>query len=167
MLRERMHFDADPATVYAMLTDRGFLEEAVAATGATDHEIEVVDLDSGGEQGARRVTTRRALPTGEAPEIVRRVVGPSVVVTQSTTWGAAAPDGSRQGTTVADIAGVPARASGTMRLEPVANGTDHVVEVTLASNVPLLGGRIVAAAEPLVGDAIAAEYRAGLRHLAD
>lgn len=166
MLRERMHYDADPATVYAMLTDRGFQDEAMAATHAVDHEVEIVDLGSGGAEAARRVTTRRSLPTAGAPDAVRRFVGETVVVTQTTTWGEATPDGSRAATTSADIAGVPAQATGTMRLEPAGGGTDHVVEVTLTSKVPLVGGKIVAAAEPFVADALAAEHRAGVRHLA-
>ena len=161
MLRERMHYDADPATVYAMLTDRAFQEEAMAATGSQQGEVSIEE----GEGAARRVTTRRALPTADAPDVVRRFVGDRVVVTQVTTWGPAAPDGTRTATTEADIEGVPASAAGTMRLEPAGGGTDHVVEVALTSKVPLVGGRIVAAAEPLVGRAIAAEHRAGVRHL--
>ncbi|GAB48482.1 DUF2505 domain-containing protein [Mobilicoccus pelagius] len=168
MLRKTMHYDADPATVYAMLTDQAFQEKAMAATHAFDHEVEIVDLDTSGAPGAsRRVTTRRSLPTTSAPDAVRRFVGGSVVVAQVVEWGAAGADGSREGRTHADIEGVPAEASGTMHLRPADGGTDHVVDLTLTSRVPLVGGRIVAAAEPLVGEALEAEHRVGARHLAE
>ncbi|WP_313022591.1 DUF2505 domain-containing protein [Mobilicoccus sp.] len=177
MLRERMHYDADPATVYAMLTDRDFQGEAMAATHARDHAVEVEDLSEagagsgtgGGEADvapARRVTTRRTLPTTDAPDVVRRFVGDGVTVTQITTWGHAGPDGSREATSTAEIGGVPVEAAGTMRLEPAGGGTDHVVEVFLTSRVPLIGGRIVSSAEPFVAHALDAEHRAGMRHLA-
>ena len=164
MVHERTHFDADPATCYAMLTDPSFHRGAMEATGALEHDVEVTAGDEPGD--ARTVTTRRTLPTDGVPANLRRFVPSTLLLRQRTTWSQAGPDGTRTARTRADIEAGSTAAEGTMALLPANGGTDLVVDLDITCRIPLMGGRVVSAAEPLVVDGLRAEHEAGRRWLA-
>jgi hypothetical protein len=167
--------DADPATVFTMLTDPAFLARTCEATGALSHEVHV----SRAPGGATVLTTVRVLPTDRVPDLVRSLVGQQLTVRRVDTWQVAAADGSRRGRIDVAIVGTPVSMTGTLALAAGGPGGSGVggsgthgsgsggagtvesVDGELAASVPLLGGRIAKAAEPAVRAAIEVEQRIG------
>ena len=107
-LSAEIRYDADPAAVFAMLTEAEFQERKCAATGALDHEVEIEEYDD----GSAVIRTRRTMPTDQVPDFVRTFVGQTLEVVQVDDWGPPAADGAREGTAVVEIKGAPVRLAG-------------------------------------------------------
>ena len=160
-LSAQIDYPASPDAVYAMLTDRVFLEQVCAATGALSSTVEVVEAG-----GGATVTTRRELPTDEVPDFVKRFVGATLSVLRVDRWDAAAPDGARTGTITVEIAGAPVRLTGTLSMRGSAGRTTQDVVADLKASVPLVGGKIEKAAEPAIRSGLSVEERLGKEWLA-
>jgi uncharacterized protein YndB with AHSA1/START domain len=156
-LTAELRYDADPAAVFAMLTDPAFQERKLAATGALEHDVTIEARADGGAV----VRSRRTMPTDEVPDLVRNLVGQTLTVVQVEDWGPPAADGGRAGTVTVDVSGAPVRLTGTLRLAPAAAGTVESIAGDLKARVPLVGGRIEKAAEPAIRLAIEVEEREG------
>ncbi len=117
-LTAEISYAADPAAVFAMLTQVEFQERKCAATGALSHEVEVEDYDD----GSAVIRTRRTMPTDQVPDFVRTFVGNTLEVVQVDDWGPAGPDGARDGTAVVEIQGAPVRFAGSLTLRPAGGG---------------------------------------------
>lgn len=156
-----IHYAASPADVFAMLTDSAFQERKLQRTGALTWTVDVRP-----QAGGAVVASERALPTDQVPEAFRSFVGQQITVTQTETWGAAGPDGSRTGTLVVEIGGAPVRMDAELALKPSAGGSVQTVDGDLKARVPLFGGKIERGAEPAVRAAIDAEQRIGTEWLA-
>lgn len=150
-----IHYDADPGTVFRMICDVAFQERKCVANGAIAHEVEVEEYEDGGAV----VTTHRTLPADGVPEFVRSFVGDTLRVTQTDDWAGPGDDGSRDGTTLVEIAGAPVRFTAALRLEPSGTGARQSVAGDLKASVPLVGGKIERAAEPAIRAAVRAEQR--------
>ena len=87
-LSAEIRYDADPATVFGMLTDADFQERKCAATGALDHEVEIEEYDD----GSAAIRTSRTMPTDQVPDFVRTFVGQTLTVVQVDDWQPAAAD---------------------------------------------------------------------------
>lgn len=148
-------YDADPATVFAMICDVAFQERKCIANGALEHRVEIEEYEDGGAV----VTTHRTLPADGIPDFVKSFVGPTLVITQTDDWAGPGADGVRTGTTVAEIAGAPVRFTAALRLESTTTGARQAVAGELKATVPLIGGKIEKAAEPAIRAAIRAEQR--------
>lgn len=162
------HYAAGLDRVVAMLADEAFVAAKVRACGAVSQQVDVVRLDS----GAFTVTTRRHMPTTEIPAQFRSIVGASLEVRQVEAWEAPGDDASatpgRTGTVVVEITGAPVRMTGTLRLEPGADGvgTTQVFEGELKASVPLFAAAVEEATAGAVRAAIAAEERTAQAWLA-
>ena len=161
-LSAEIRYDADPATVFGMLTDADFQERKCAATGALDHEVEIDEYDD----GSAAIRTSRTMPTDQVPDFVRTFVGQTLRVVQVDDWQPAAPDGSRDGTAVVEIKGAPVRLAAAMTLQADGAGTRQTIDGDLKASVPLIGGRIEKAIEPALQAAIRVEQREGRGWLA-
>ena len=161
-LSAEIRYDADPATVFAMLLDPDFQERKCAATGAIDHEVEIEEYDDGGAA----IRTSRTMPTDNVPDFVRTFVGQTLIVVQVDDWQAAGPDGSREGTTVVEIKGAPVRLAAALTLHPDGGGSREGIDGDLKAGVPIVGGRIEKAVEPALQAAIRVEQREGRAWLA-
>lgn len=150
-----LSYDAEPATVFAMICDTAFQERKCRESGAVEHEVQVASLGD----GRVRITTHRTLPADGVPNAVRSFVGATLRVTQTDEWSGPQADGSRTGTTVAEIAGAPIRFTAALRLEAGGPGARQAMAGDLKAAVPLLGGRIEKAAEPAIMAAVRAEQR--------
>ena len=82
-LRAEIRYDADPAAVFAMLTDAAFQERKCAATGALESEVEIERFADGGAT----IRTRRTMPTDQIPDFARGFVGRTVDVVQVDDFG--------------------------------------------------------------------------------
>ena len=73
--------DTDVESVYALITDPAFREEAVAAVGGTDIEVTVEPTGDG-----HTVTVIQTQPAN-VPDFIKKFIGDSVKVKQTETWG--------------------------------------------------------------------------------
>ena len=161
-LTAELRYAADPATVFAMLSDPAFQERKLSATGALEHEVTVEARPGGGAE----IRSRRTMPTDQVPDLVRNLVGATLTVVQVESWGPAGADGGRDGTVSVEISGAPVRVTGSLRLRPDGGGTLESVDGDLKAKVPIIGGRIERAAEPAITAAIEVEEREGRAWLA-
>jgi uncharacterized protein YndB with AHSA1/START domain len=160
-LRAEIRYDADPESVFGMLTDAAFQEHKCAATGAVESEVEIECFADGGAT----IRTTRTMPTDQVPDFVRTFVGSRLVVVQVDDWAAPEPDGGRDGSAVVEIKGSPVRFAGSLTLR-AGGGTVETIDGDVKAGVPLIGGRIEKAVEPALQAAIRVEQREGTAWLA-
>jgi hypothetical protein len=161
-LRAEIRYDADPATVFDMLTDAAFQERKCAATGALESEVEIERFPDGGAT----IRTRRTMPTDQIPDFARTFVGRTLDVVQVDDFGAPDVDGRREGNVIVEIKGAPVRFAGSLALGPSPAGTLETVDGDVKASVPLVGGRLERALEPALQAAIRVEQREGIAWLA-
>ena len=113
-LRAEIRYDADPAAVFAMLTDAAFQERKCAATGALESEVEIERFPDGGAT----IRTRRTMPTDQIPDFARTFAGRTLDVVQVDDLGAPEVDGRRDGNVIVEIKGAPVRFAGSLALDP-------------------------------------------------
>ncbi|WP_051426122.1 DUF2505 domain-containing protein [Jiangella gansuensis] len=159
-LYSELRFDADPVTVFAMLTDEAYIARKTTAAKALRHEVNV-------SRDGDRVTIdlKRIMPP-DVPDFVRRFVGDTIDIKQRDIWEAAAADGSRNGSIDLDMLGAPVTCTGTMRL--AANGIATVVTIkaTVKASLPLVGGKIEQAVHQGLTEAAKIEEQVGRDWLA-
>lgn len=161
-ITETLNYAADPATVFAMLTDEAFQERKCIEAGALRHESAV---SRNGDSA--RIVTQRDLPTDRLPDFAKSLVGTRLAVTETYDWGGAGADGGRTGRLVVEVAGAPVALRASVALTPVGSGTTMTVEGDLKASIPLLGSKVERAAAPAVIDAIRGEGRSGVRWLTE
>ena len=131
-LQAEYEFDADPDTVYAMLTDPEFLRQKFEDAGHSDISVEV---DGG------RIVCRRNVAV-DVPGALKKILSPTNTVTQTDVWEKPV-DGVRQGTWKVDIKGVPISLSGAMELTATdAGGSVEFITGRIKASVPLVGGKL-------------------------
>jgi uncharacterized protein YndB with AHSA1/START domain len=161
-LSAEIRYDADPEQVFAMLIDPEFQEAKCVATGSLEHEVDV----SPDDDGSFVVISRRSMRTDLLPEFARAFVGSTVRLRETQRWQPAGVDGTRAGSVLVEIEGLPVRFTGSMALTPENGGCHQPIEGDIKASIPLLGGRIEKAAEPAVLAAIRVEQRTGTEWLA-
>lgn len=160
-LHRETEYDADPAAVYAMLTDEVFLTRWVSTGAALSYSVTVTPTGNGGAN----TRTQQSLPA-RVPDFMKKLVGESIDLDQSIDWGPAASDGSRTGQVAIDVAKAPVAMRGTMTLVPHGSGTRQVVDVVIKASVPIIGKKIEEAAAPAVRNALELQERLGREWLA-
>ncbi|MEO5981231.1 MAG: DUF2505 domain-containing protein [Pedococcus sp.] len=140
-----MEYAATPQEVFAVLTDQAFQEAKCAATAAIKYSASITR--SG---GGATIRTERILPSEGLPDFAKNMVGETLKVVETQTWGAASADGSRTGTLEMAVAGVPVALGGTLALAPGGPGSIEHLDADLKAKIPLIGGKIEkAAAKPI------------------
>jgi len=137
-ITSRVEFAAGVEEVFAMMTDRAYLEEVCKATHARSFEAEVTGTTT---------RTSRKLP---APDVAARFTGPEITVLDETAWGPADASGSRTGRVTMSIPGQPVTMKGAIEL--AAGGAGTVAELTGALKVaiPILGKKMEQSAAPAI-----------------
>ena len=151
-VHEETQYTATPQELFAVLSDPQFAQARASESGALEHTADVEEVD-----GTTRIVSSRTISTGSMPETARRFVGSTVVVEQVEQWAAPAADGSRDGTAVLTVRGVPVSFDGTMTLRPSAGGCTHVLDGQLRAKVPLVGASIEKALGPIVSSMVRSE----------
>jgi Protein of unknown function (DUF2505) len=154
-LRTEQRYDADPSTVFAMLTDEAFLALKAQATGALRHEGSV-------DRDGDRVTVRllRVMPP-DVPDLVRRFVGDTINLDQTDIWEPAATDGSRTGSIRITMGGAPVQLTGGMRLTRTEMGSQTSIDAEIKAAIPLFGGKIEKAVHDALVQAVRIEENVG------
>ena len=134
----RLDFAADPAAVFAMMTDRKYQEEVCVASESISYDV-TISGDS--------TSTSRTLPS---PESAARFTGPQLTIKEDTAWGGAGVDGSRTADLTMTVLGQPVTLKGTLRLAPGGRGTTIDLDGELKVAIPLLGKKLEQASAPAV-----------------
>lgn len=129
-------YDADPATVMAMLRDPQFVELKCARTGSLETTASATD----GADGGVTLVNTRLLPA-DVPGPAKKFVGDTLNVTETQEWSAAAGDGSRRAQATVDF-GAPLVFTATMTLAPSGGGTEVTVDGSFKASVPFVGGTV-------------------------
>jgi uncharacterized protein YndB with AHSA1/START domain len=130
------HYDADVETVFALITDPGFVERKYVAIGGKDVAVDRADGDGGGCE----VVTKRTV-TVDLPGFAKRVMKPSNTAIQTETWDA--PDAGRRVCHYqVDVQGMPSSVTGTVTLRADGDGTRQAIEADVKVSIPLLGGKL-------------------------
>jgi len=158
-LTTRHSYDATPAAVWAMFIDPAFRDDVCQATGATTWTVDIAADDGGGT-----VTVTRTMTTAGSPA-VRKVVGDTVTVVQTETWGAPNGSGVRRAEVLLDVVGKPAAMRATSELSAAGTGAVMAVEGALEVRVPLFGGRLEQELAKAVRAGLATEHEVGRRYL--
>ena len=160
-LHARHDYEADPAEVFAMLTDEAFLRAKLEARGDTDVRV----LECGPGPDGFRIVTRRMVAL-EVPGFARRFLRPANAVTQTDVWSDPDADGSRTGTWKVDASGVPVAMTGTMTLTGTSRHSVEDIDGEVSCSVPVLGGRLAAFVGRTAADNLVAEHGFAQRWLA-
>jgi hypothetical protein len=161
----KFHFEqaygADPATVWAMLSDPAFITSKCERTGSRETTVDVTSADDGGAT----LTSKRVLPAN-LPSVAKPFVGDTLTVTEVQAWGPAASDGSRSGTTTVDF-GAPMAFSATLTLVATADGSTMTTHGEFKASVPFVGGKIEKVAADETTRYLEKEQQVGQEWLSD
>jgi uncharacterized protein YndB with AHSA1/START domain len=156
-LRAELRYAADPDAVFAMVTDEEFVSKKLIATGALSHDVTVAARPDGGVS----IHIEQVLPA-QVPNLARRFVGETVRLRQTDDWEPQGADGSRTGSFLVEIPGLPGKMAGTLRLKPGDDGgTVEAFAGTIDVSIPFVGGKLAAMAADAVRAAIETEGRVG------
>jgi hypothetical protein len=159
-----IHYEATyPASaerIIGVLTDEAFLVAYAHEVGALAHRVDV-ERAAAKRANEFEVRTRVAMTvaTTGVPAALKRLVTPTVDITEVRTWVAPA-DGRWQGRLAVDASarGRAARVRGTLLLEPGTNGSSAAsrfgVDGKVSVGVPLLGDLAAGLVRDLVGSVI-------------
>ena len=142
--------------VVRTFVDEAFVRHVTERTGAQFESFEV----SGDTSTAFTATTVRSMGADKLPDAVKKFVKNGVRLTQVDTYDAPASDGSRTVRTEIKAAGVPVGATATQAVKPMGE-QETAVDVTgeVQANIPLVGKKIAATAEPYIGKALTLQAR--------
>ena len=140
--------DTDVESVYALVSDPAFREEAVAAVGGQDIEVTIEPSGDG-----HTVTVIQTQPA-KVPDFIKKFVGDSVKVKQTERWGGPDSNGDRSAEVKFTVIGQPADMLAQVDLSGEGD-VSFVVDGDLKVNVPFLGKKI----EPEIAKIIAASLR--------
>lgn len=155
-------YPAPVADVYAMVTDEAYQRRKSEATSTDGGTVELAQTADGGHL----ITVARVLPTDAFPENIRAMVGNTITVIETQTWGLAGDDGSRVADLGVDVKGTPASMKGTVTLTPVSDTETRLdVDGDLKGGIPIIGGKIEKAAAPSFIHALEQEERIGNEYL--
>lgn len=123
--------------VFAAMIDRQILADRLAVMGGPGAGI--LEYSSDGNGAKYRV--KHGIDARHLPGVVKTVVGnDGIHIERDETWTRGS--NGYDGTVAVALPGLPARASGVMSLSPVGAGSELVVRVDVAVNVPIIGGKI-------------------------
>jgi hypothetical protein len=160
-IAKTMEYAATPDEVFAVLSDQAFQEAKCAATAAIKYTARILTAGD-----STTITTERILPANDLPDFARSMVGETLKVVETQTWGPAAADGSRQGTVDMTVAGAPVSLNGTLSLGPGGPGSVEQLDSELKAKLPLIGGKIEKAAARPIEQAIDIEVETATKWLA-
>lgn len=121
--------------LYQLFTDGQFLAAQLEASGGK--EVAVLERDA--NEDAARVVWRQRTQV-EVPSFAKSIVLATNKVTETDVWRADGDD--YNGEWSAEVSGVPAVTSGSMRITPTEDGCRYTFVGTVRIKVPLIGGKL-------------------------
>lgn len=155
-----LHFDADPATVYAMVTDQAYVQEKNERTGGQNVSADVTDHGADG----CTIVVSRDLPA-EIPSFAKKFVGEQISTVQTDNWGPVNDDGSYSAKFHVDFGKAPMEINGTMTITAEGDGSVLNVDADVKASVPLVGGKLEGVASEQFDRAVRKEQEIGAEWL--
>lgn len=152
---------ADVEQVYALITNEGFREGAAAATGGTDIEVTLEEVEGGGHT----ITIIRNQPA-DMPDAIKKFVGDSVKIKQTEQWSDPDGDGSRRADVKMSVIGQPAGMTGSVTLSG-NGGVTFTIEGDVKVDVPFLGKKIEPTIVRVITAAVRKDVELGNQRLAE
>ena len=109
--------------------------------------------------GPFTVTTVRSMGADKLPDVVQKFVKGGVKLQQVDSYDAPAQDGSRSVRTEIKAGALPVGATASQQLTATGDETKIDVNGSVQANIPLVGKKIAAAAEPYIGKALTLQAR--------
>ena len=151
-----LHFTADPATVFAMVTDQAYVQEKNERTGGIGVVAQVTDNDD----GSATIYVTRALPA-QIPGFAKKFVGEQITTQQTDVWQPAQADGTYRGTLHVDFGKAPMVVTGTFEIKATDEGSVLIVTAEAKANVPFVGGKLEGVAAEQFNRAVGKEEEVG------
>ena len=155
-----LEYDHPPADVFAMLIDPDYVRARAEATGGADVEATVTEHD-----GTVEIVNSRTV-VADLPSFARSMVGESLRITETHTWGPEA-DGAREGTFEVAFGSVPVLVRGRLRLVADGAGAIASLDGQIKATVPLVGRKVEQLVHDQVAAALVIEQELGASWLAD
>lgn len=132
----QLRLNADPATVYAMVTNQDYVIEKNERTGGQNVEanVEVAGDDV-------TIVVSRDLPA-EIPGYAKKFVGEKISTVQTDNWTGAASDGTYAGTMNVTFGKAPMAVKGTFLIRADGDGSVLDVAGEAKASVPLVSGKL-------------------------
>ena len=155
------HYDADPATVFAMLSDKDFILYKCEQSASLEATAEVID-----EGDTVSIHNRRVLPA-KVPGFVKRFLGDTIPLDETQHRCPANGSGQRTAEFSVDFDGQPLAFGGTIELHKHGEGSAVRTKGALKCSVPLIGGKVENFAAEWIGKYLNKEERVGQQWLTD
>jgi uncharacterized protein DUF2505 len=133
--RSTLAFPAEK--VFATMTDKEYLRARLREIGGPGSEL----LEHEASPESARYRLKQGLKESDLPPVVGKVLQGDLSIQRTESLRRTGP-GMYGGDVDVAIAGVPASASGTMRLADRGAGSEFEVHATVEVRVPLIGGKI-------------------------
>ena len=150
--------DTDVESVYTLITDAAFREDAVAAVGGQDIEVTIEPNGDG-----HTVVVIQTQPA-KVPDFIKKFVGESVMVKQTETWGGPDGDGNRSADVRFTVVGQPADMLATVKLFGEGD-VSFVIDGELKVNVPFLGRKIEPEIAKIISASLRSDVEQGIKRL--
>ncbi len=164
-ITEQLRHPASVHAVYAMLRDPAYQELRCERSGSLGHEVTIEEPVDEAIYGPT-VVTRRRMATDEFPDVTKSLIGRTVDIVETTSWGAASSDGTREASFTLSVEKTPVNLVGGVHIAPEGDHTVHTVDGELSAHVPFIGGKIERAIGPIITRAIELEDQLGREWLA-
>lgn len=142
--RKELAYDADPATVFEMLSDPAFREKVAHAQEVVSVDVKLTSSGSGFS-----LVNDQVQDTAGLPALAKKFAGDTTQAVITEEWSS-----STAGSVSITAPGKPTKAQGTITLRPDGTGTTELVELDVKVKVPLIGGKL----EQLMVDNIDSGY---------
>ena len=150
--------DTDVESVYALITDPAFREDAVAAVGGQDVEVTIEPTGDG-----HTVTVIQTQPA-KVPDFIKKFVGEAVMAKQTESWAGPDVDGNRSADVRFTVVGQPADMLAKVKLSGEGD-VSFVVEGELKVNVPFIGRKIEPEIAKLISASLRSDVEQGIKRL--
>ncbi len=130
--RKELAYDADPADVFAMLSDPAFREKVAHAQEVVSVEVRLTPSSGGFSLVSDQVQNTAGLPA-----LAKKITGDTTQAVIAEEWSS-----STGGSISITAPGKPTKADGTITLRPGPTGTTELVELDVRVKVPLIGGKL-------------------------
>lgn len=160
-ISEKWTYPADIDRVWAMTTDQAFQEQKCADSGAVSSSSSIT---ASGDSTV--IVNERDMPADDLPDVLKKLIGSTIHVTETQTWAPADGGGVRAAQLDVVLKGQPITMHGTVVARPEGEATTVALEADLKAAIPLLGGKLEKAAAPAILDGIRREQQTGNEYLA-
>lgn len=129
-------YPASPGQVFALFSERSFVDGRLAAAGGPDASV----VDLGVDDMAVTIVTRQSIPSAALPSMVASMMAGDPITERTEKWTSDG-DGYRAEFSVI-VKGAPASLKGTMTLQPAPAGCELQVIGKATVPIPMFGGKI-------------------------